>query len=147
MVAKVSIGPDIAGRDAGDSVWINAVNGLFDDIRATGGELHRDSAAAFPEGFRGIPETVYITVALGSLHGVCGVIKEWLKRQGRTVTMTISDERGERVTTLDGSMPDEAITEVLRHAVSEGRAVTEARAVSEGRAAGEGPVVGEGPDG
>ena len=135
LVAKVSIRPDIAGRDAGDSVWINSVNGLFDDIRATGGELHRDSAAVFPEGFRGIPETVYITVALGSLHGVCGVIKEWLKRQGRTVTVTVSDERGERVTTLDGSMPDEAITEMLRHAVSEERA------------AGQGPVVGEGPDG
>lgn len=117
VVSKVSIQPAIADRDAGHPVWIGSVNGLYKNVRAAHGNLYHDSADTFPTGSKGVPETVYIMVTLGSLHEVCGVIKEWLKRQGRTVTVTVRDESGEHVTILDGSLPDEAIVEVLRPAV------------------------------
>jgi hypothetical protein len=121
VVADVSIHPTITDYDAGHPVWIESVNGLYEDLRAARGDLYREAADAFPEGFKGIPETVYLMVTLGSLHEVCGVIKEWLRRRGRTLTVTVKDESGERVTTLDGSLPDEAIVEVLRPAVKSGR--------------------------
>jgi Effector Associated Constant Component 1 len=117
MVTSVSIRPTVADHGPGDSAWIDSVNALYEDLHAARGELRRDTTDAFPAGSKGIPETVYIVVTLGSMHEICGVIKEWLRRQGRTVTVTVRNERGEQVIILDGSAPDKAIVEALRHAV------------------------------
>lgn len=124
QASTVVIKPLSGQEPSGDDSWPDQVNRLYDDIRLAHGILTH-VAPVRPESdpgdararHKGAETAVHLACAASAITAIAAVIKTWLRARRRSLVITISEGKQRRTIRLDGSVSDETLLEVLRHAV------------------------------